>query len=121
MSDGFLRKREFFGDASGSLSVTPFTSQTTVLKCRVGDTLHVQRAHLHVNTGVGGVTWTLQDSAGVPVCTLSAAATTVEPAGEFIFGPTGFALTPGADLVFVPSSPGAVGAVTWDAYPELTT
>ncbi len=123
MSDGYLRKREFYGDDGGSLAVTAFTGQTTLVKCPPGAyAFHVQRVHLHVNTGVGGVTWAVQDSAGLPVTTVSAAATTGDPAGaEFDFGPSGLTLTQGADLVFVPSAPGAVGAVTWDAFHQLTT
>ncbi len=121
MSDGYLRKREFYGDESGGLMVTAFTAQTTVQKCPPSSAIHVQRGHFRVNNASGGVTWTLQDSAGVVVATVSAAAATVSPTGDFDFGPAGVALTAGADLVFVPSAPGAVGAVSWEAYPQLTT
>src|SRR5678816_2232514 len=112
MSDGYLRKRQFFGDLSGSLSVTPFTNNVTLLTCRPGEALHIQRVHVHCNTGVGGVTWALQDSAGVPVTNVPAAAATVDPAGDQDFGQDGFTLTTGANLVFVPSAPGAVRTKT---------
>jgi hypothetical protein len=122
MSDGYLRKREFYGDGSGSLSVTAFTTQTTLLTCRATDAIHLQRVHLHVNTGIAGLSWAIQDSAGMPVTTVSAAAPTADPAAaEYDFGPNGLTLTTGASLQFVPSAPGAIGAVTWDAFTQLTT
>jgi len=121
MSDGYLRKRQFYGDLSGSLSVTPFTNQTVLVTCRVGDALHIQRLHVHCTIGLAGASWVFQDSAGVPVMTVPVAATTTDPSGDQDFGQDGFVLTPGASLVFVPSAPGASGIVTWDAFSKLTT
>ncbi len=124
MSDGYRYNRKFHGDNGGSLVVTPFTGQTTLLACgfKKQNCIHLQRLHIHVSVALAGVTWSIQDSAGVLITGAVPASTapTQDPiAAEYDFGPVGLVLTQGADLVFVPSAPGASGDITWDAYQEL--
>jgi hypothetical protein len=118
--DGYLRKREFYGDYSGSLPVTAFTGATTLVACKPGHAIHVQRISSPVSTAVGGATWTFKDSAGVVIANPSVATVTADPsAATTDFGPDGVTLTAGADLVFTPSVGGAAGVVTWDAFQQL--
>jgi len=124
MSDGYYKYRQQYGSDSGSLAVTAFTGQTTLAtaKFKGQNTVYVQRLHIHVSSASAGVTWSIQDSAGVLVTGLipASVAPTPDPAGaEYDFGPVGFNLTKGASLVFVPSGLGAVGDITWDAYQRL--
>lgn len=133
MSDGYWRYRERYGENSGSLTVTTLTGQTTLQVCgfKGQNTIYVQRIHIHVNTPAG-VTWSVVDGAGVPVLGPYSVAQTTTTVGdlqsiptqdpieaEFDFGPVGFALTPGTNLIFVPSGTGAAGDITWDAYQRL--
>ena len=124
MADGYRYNRKFGGDSGGSLIVGAFTGQTTLLVCgfKKQNCIHLQRLHIHISQALAGQTWSVQDSAGVLVTGQIpvAAAPTQDPiAAEYDFGPKGFILTQGADLVFVPSAIGAIGDITWDAYQEL--
>lgn len=134
MSDGYWRYRQWYTNDGGSLTVTTLTGQTTLITVgfKGQNTIYVQRVHIHVNTPSPGITWSVMDSAGVPVLAPYSVAQTTTTVGdlqsiptqdpieaEFDFGPIGFALTPGANLLFVPSGTGAAGDITWDAYERL--
>lgn len=123
MSDGYTRKRQFYGDWSGSLPVTAFVGQSTLVACKPSYAIHVQRVYAPVTGAVGGVTWSFKDSTGaVTIATESAATVTVDAASvTYDFGQDGITLPTGADFVFVPSQTGAAGAVTWDAFQKLAT
>ncbi len=123
MSDGYRRQRDIFGNFGGSLLVTPFIGSTTLVTPRNSTyTIYLQRVHLHAASGVAGVTWTIKDSLGNALT--GDVPTTPSPStaivAEYDFGPEGVALGPGASLLFVASSPGASGVITWDAYQKLT-
>ena len=89
-----------------------------------GYTIWVQRVHIHVTAGMMGTTWNIQDSTGASITgnVSTTPSPTADPiAAEYDFGPEGVALTAGANLVFVPSSGGAAGVITWDAYQKLSS
>ncbi len=118
MSDGYLFYRKLYGTWSGSLPVTTLTGATTLVMVgfKGQNRIYVQRIHVNIVTA-GAVTWTIEDSAGVDVVVFSAAVVGPPNTGfDFDFGPIGFALTPGTNLVFTPSAPGAAGSLSWDAY-----
>ncbi len=124
MSDGYYKYRVKYGNNSGSLAVGALTGQTTLLTAgfKGQNTIYVQRLHIHISSAQAGVTWSIQDTAGVLVTGQVPASTapTPDPVGaEYDFGPIGFKLTQGANLIFVPSGLGAVGDITWDAYQRL--
>lgn len=109
------RYRSTYGDYSGGLSVTPFIGTTTLASGKTNHAIYVQRLSVHAASGLAGVTWSVEDSAGKPLSGAVSVAT--GPAQvDYDFGAAGVALTTGADLTFVPSATGVEGTVTWDAY-----
>ncbi len=118
MSDGYRRQRTQYQDISGGLQVGAFTATTTLASPRtVAQAIYVQKVHLNLTGVLISATWTIQDSTGVvivgplPVSTIAGAVPS-----EYDFGAFGIALTVGASLQFVPSTPGATGVVTWEGY-----
>ena len=142
MSDGYRKQRNIFGNLGGSLLVTPFVGQTTLVTptpartippVDTGWTLYLQRVHVHCSAGQNATTWDIQDSNGnsytgaisvAPVTTtvgdLVSPPTQDPIQAEFDFGPEGIALPAGASLKFIPSNTGAAGIITWDVYQKIT-
>lgn len=121
MSDGYLRFRQWFGNDSGSLTVSALTaSPQTLLTCKTNYTIYVQRIHVHLTGALSGATWTIEDTANTPVPGSGALPTDVAPADfNLDFGPIGYSLTPGTNLQLVMSTGGAAGIITWDAYMKI--
>ncbi len=118
MSDGYLNSQKLYGNDGGSTLVTVFTGSTTLVTHRPNQTIYVQRIHIHVTGVLGGGTWSVEDSTGVSLTGAISVATA--PADfEIDFGSHGVAITPLANLLFVPSSAGAKGVITWDAFQKL--
>lgn len=118
MADGYRRQRSWYGDNSGGLLVTALVNSQTLVTARAKHTIYVQRAKFQV-TGVNDPgTWEITDSTGLAI-TGQVSTTTIPNGYEVDFGANGVPITPGADLLFVTSSGGATGAVTWEAYQRM--
>lgn len=116
MSDGYRRNRVWYGDNGGSLTVTPFTTTTTLVTHKAKSAIYVQFIRIQITGALAATTWSLQDSlTGVSLTGAISAA--VAPVNTVIdLGPAGIPLSNLADLTFVPSAPGATGIISWDAY-----
>lgn len=124
MSDGYRKQRNLFGNYGGGLLVTPFIGQSTLVPAKTLHTIWLQRVHVHVASGLAGVTWSIEDSAGNKITgdLVTTPSPTQDPiAAEFDFGPEGVPLTAGSNLLFIPSATGARGTITWDAYQKLSS
>ncbi len=140
MSDGYRKQRNTFGNYGGSLIVTPFVGSTTLVapnpagSLDSGYTIYVQRIHIHCSSGQAATTWNVTTTSGISLTgavSVAAGTTTVgqdtsiptqDPIqAEFDFGPEGIALPVGDSLIFTPSSSGAAGVISWDAYQKLTS
>ncbi len=141
MSDGYRIQRNIFGNYGGSLIVTPFIGVTTLVSPKGKDplgnipyNLYVQRVHIHCAIGQANTTWDIQDSNGNSLAGPISVAPVVTTVGddlsiptqdpiqaEFDYGPEGVLLPGSASLIFVPSTTGASGVITWDVYQKLAT
>lgn len=113
-------------DKSTQLQVLAATDDTTIITPKSANhQIFVQRITVGITT-YSAKTWTFQDSNGTPVPVYhisipgAAVALPSESNGMTIdFGPKGFGLTVGTNLVLNVSAAGAAGAVTVEAYEVL--
>ena len=119
--DGYLRKRQIFGNNSGSVQVATGDSATkTLVTAKTNYTVFLQHATIKVTVASAGKTLTIQDHAGNSVG--GAIPCDTAPAEfDMDFGAEGFGLTGGngSNLELAISGAGAAAIVTWDAYQKL--
>lgn len=120
MSDPYRRLTTFYQDVSGNLSVVAATDDTTLVTLKTNHTIFLQKLHIEVTAGSGGVTWTFKDSAGTPVNLVPSISAAAIAHFDFDFGPIGIPCTEEKSFLLDVSAAGAVGWVTWEAYSKRT-
>lgn len=118
MSDGYQKYLTFYQDVSGNRAIGA-ADVTLVTVRNASHSLFLQKAHVQVTAASAGKTWQLTDSTGLEL-TGPFDASTDGSHWDMDFGPEGFQLTEGANLLFDVSASGATGIVTWEAYQKLT-
>ena len=122
MSDGYLRKREFFGDLCGNYRIgAADTGLITLVAAIPLQTIFLQGLHIEVTTLTGSELWSFQDGAGTPIPNVPNVSAAAIGHFDFDFGPGGLPLTEAQAFVLnVSGAVGAIGWVTWEAYKKLT-
>lgn len=115
-----------YTDVSTNLNVLTSTDDTTLITVKSANhRIYVQKIAINIST-YAAKTWQFEDSAGTPVpvanISIPAAATALpSESGTIVydFGPKGFPLTVGKNLVLNVSATGAAGQVHVEAYEKL--
>lgn len=115
-----------YTDKSTDLNVLAATDDTTLITAKsVAHQIFVQKISVNIST-YSAKTWQFEDSAGtaVPIANLSIPAAAVALNSEsstivYDFGPKGFPLTVGKNLVLNVSAAGAAGQIHVEAYEKL--
>ena len=120
--DGYLRKRQIFGNNSATQNVgTADAGPFTLITAKTNYTVFVQTVTIRVTTGSAGVTWSLADSGGTAVPVTGSVAVANAPAEfDVDFGADGMALGAGKNLVLTLSAAGAAGSVSAEAFQKLS-
>ncbi len=129
MAGDYNKYRMANSDKSANLAVTTATDDTTLITARSANhQIFIQRIIVTIAVYAAKV-WTFTDSTGTPIpfAIISIPAAAVALASEsnaymtIDFGPAGYPLAVGKNLVLDVSATGAAGAVHVEAYEKLRT
>jgi len=124
--DGYTHYRNHFTNKHGQLQVLAATDDTTLITPKTtSHQIFLQKLYISITT-YAAQTWTFQDSTGTPVpnglISIPGAAVALNSESSTIvidFGPEGYAIPVGKNLVLNVSAAGAAGVIVWDAYEKL--
>ena len=120
MGEPYRRQRTFYQDVSGTQYVAAATGDTTLKASKTNYTIQLQKLHIEIVAGSGGITWTFKDSASTPILLVPSIDASAIAHFDFDFGPGGIPLTEAKDLLLDVSAAGAVGWISWEAYLKPT-
>ena len=121
MGEPYRRKRTFYQDISGSTQIGALTTTTTLVSARnANQSLYIQKLHIEVTAGSGGVTWSFEDTAASPVLLVPSVSAASVAHFDFDFGPEGIPCTQGTNFQVVISAAGAAGWIAWEGYQKQT-
>lgn len=118
--DGAWRRRTFYQDISGNLTMAATDSSTTLVTVKnTSHTLFIQRVVVYITTDAAQ-SWAFVDSNGTPLADCKVTTSPgVDTRWDFDFGDDGIPCTSGKNFVLTASGAGLAGRIVWYGYAKL--